>query len=133
VDWLTFTSTALKYATVRGWYASSSKDHPGRGPTDAKLSPMGFVELDTTLDIASNVGLTSMHHIAVVDSKYDVYRLEPARPGPDAIVICDSREMCVTELISAKAQALTDSKKFQLASDAAAAIGIVAPQIYVVP
>lgn len=99
-----------------------------------KSSVKGYVELHTALFNVSQAGLVAKDHIAVVDHKYDVHRLEPASPSPDILIVDDTSVVWVVKLLNPKHEPLSNHKKEQLAWMAASAVPGMSPfHVYAIP
>jgi hypothetical protein len=101
----------------------------------AKNSPHAFVEVDAKIGAVCNSGLTGEPLIAVVDSRYDVYLLAPASPGPPILTFFDThasgnpRDLWIVQADVS----LGSLSKTNLAQTAANHCGVIPNNIHVVP
>ena len=100
----------------------------------AARSPAAYVEISTMIKGIRQSGLAGETGIAVLNNRYDIYLLEPASPGVPVLLVADpaTPDRC---MIADAGPFSTTSKrqKVHAATAAAAAIGVVPTDIYIVP
>jgi hypothetical protein len=100
----------------------------------AARSPTAYVEISTMMKGIRQYGLAGETSIAVLNSRYDIYVLEPASPGVPVVLIADpvTPNRCV--IADAGPFSTTSAQqKVHAVNIAASAMGVVVTDIYIVP